>query len=203
MAENNAYKLKLFQDEPRACAPVRKRVISPTTAWEKSACGTRSSVFISIKPGTFYIADPSEYDGKIAVTTLDGHHGDAAQRAPGLTSGRVQGPPGRTRHSPHLSRVVLPVLRARASTSTCWPSRLKLECVTAEPSMGRSLFRRGHPSSETGKIRPAPQFRLPRGGRQYGQRLQLSRLDGIRHPQDHTGLHDRRASHNRLSAVCA
>ena len=76
MAENNAYKLKLFQDETaRGLARLYEAGYLPNDSMGEVSLRDAESglVFISIKPGTFYIADPSEYHGSdIAVTTLDG-----------------------------------------------------------------------------------------------------------------------------------
>lgn len=76
MAENNAYKLKLFQDETaRGLARLYEAGYLPNDHMGEVSLRDAESglVFISIKPGTFYIADPSEYHGSdIAVATLDG-----------------------------------------------------------------------------------------------------------------------------------
>ena len=63
MAENNAYKLKLFRtrDRPRACALYEAGYLPNDSMGEVSLRDAESGlVFISIKPGTFYIADPSD-----------------------------------------------------------------------------------------------------------------------------------------------
>ena len=120
MAENNAYKLKLFQDETaRGLARLYEAGYLPNDSMGEVSLRDAESglVFISIKPGTFYIADPSEYHGSdIAVTTLDGEPVTTVtppSERLALHLAVYKAPPGRTRHSPHLSRVVLPVLRAR------------------------------------------------------------------------------------------
>ena len=122
MAENNAYKLKLFQDETaRGLARLYEAGYLPNDRMGEVSLRDAESglVFISIKPGTFYIAEPRQRYRRRHPGRGAGHHRDAAKRTPGLTSGRVQGPPGRARHPPHLSRVVLPVLRARRIRSLC------------------------------------------------------------------------------------
>ena len=105
-------------------------------------------VFISIKPGTFYIADPSEYHGSdIAVATLDGEPVTTVT-------------PPNERLALHLAVYkARPDVHAILHTYPVWSSLFSergesvpyvlaeqieastaVECVTAEPSMDESYF---------------------------------------------------------------
>ena len=105
-------------------------------------------VFISIKPGTFYIADPSEYHGSdIAIATLDGEPVTTVT-------------PPNERLALHLAVYkARPDVHAILHTYPVWSSLFSergesvpyvlseqieastaVECVTAEPSMDEAYF---------------------------------------------------------------
>ena len=151
MAENNAYKLKLFQDETaRGLARLYEAGYLPNDRMGEVSLRDAESglVFISIKPGTFYIADPSEYHGSdIAVTTLDGEPVTTVT-------------PPSERLALHLAVYkARPDVHAILHTYPVWSSLFSergesvpyvlaeqieastaVECVTAEPSMDESYF---------------------------------------------------------------
>ena len=151
MAENNAYKLKLFQDETaRGLARLYEAGYLPNDSMGEVSLRDAESglVFISIKPGTFYIADPSEYHGSdIAVTTLDGEPVTTVT-------------PPSERLALHLAVYkARPDVHAILHTYPVWSSLFSergesipyvlaeqieastaVECVTAEPSMDESYF---------------------------------------------------------------
>ena len=151
MAENNAYKLKLFQDETaRELARLYEAGYLPNDSMGEVSLQDAESglVFISIKPGTFYIADPSEYHGSdIAVTTLDGEPVTTVT-------------PPSERLALHLAVYkARPDVHAILHTYPVWSSLFSergesipyvlaeqieastaVECVTAEPSMDEAYF---------------------------------------------------------------
>lgn len=151
MAENNAYKLKLFQDETaRGLARLYEAGYLPNDSMGEVSLRDAESglVFISIKPGTFYIAVPSEYHGSdIAVTTLDGEPVTTVT-------------PPSERLALHLAVYkARPDVHAILHTYPVWSSLFSergesipyvlaeqieastaVECVTAEPSMDESYF---------------------------------------------------------------
>ena len=151
MAENNAYKLKLFQDETaRGLARLYEAGYLPNDHMGEVSLRDAESglVFISIKPGTFYIADPSEYHGSdIAVATLDGEPVTTVT-------------PPNERLALHLAVYkARPDVHAILHTYPVWSSLFSergesvpyvlaeqieastaVECVTAEPSMDESYF---------------------------------------------------------------
>lgn len=151
MAENNAYKLKLFQDETaRGLARLYEAGYLPNDSMGEVSLRDAESglVFISIKPGTFYIADPSEYHGSdIAVTTLDGEPVTTVT-------------PPSERLALHLAVYkARPDVHAILHTYPVWSSLFSergksipyvlaeqieastaVECVTAEPSMDEAYF---------------------------------------------------------------
>ena len=151
MAENNAYKLKLFQDETaRGLARLYEAGYLPNDHMGEVSLRDAESglVFISIKPGTFYIADPSEYHGSdIAVATLDGEPVTTVT-------------PPNERLALHLAVYkARPDVHAFLHTYPVWSSLFSergesvpyvlaeqieastaVECVTAEPSMDESYF---------------------------------------------------------------
>lgn len=151
MAENNAYKLKLFQDETaRGLARLYEAGYLPNDSMGEVSLRDAESglVFISIKPGTFYIAVPSEYHGSdIAVTTLDGEPVTTVT-------------PPSERLALHLAVYkARPDVHAILHTYPVWSSLFSergesipyvlaeqieastaVECVTAEPSMDEAYF---------------------------------------------------------------
>lgn len=151
MAENNAYKLKLFQDETaRGLARLYEAGYLPNDHMGEVSLRDAESglVFISIKPGTFYIADPSEYHGSdIAVATLDGEPVTTVT-------------PPNERLALHLAVYkARPDVHAILHTYPVWSSLFSergesipyvlaeqieastaVECVTAEPSMDEAYF---------------------------------------------------------------
>lgn len=151
MAENNAYKLKLFQDETaRGLARLYEAGYLPNDNMGEVSLRDAESglVFISIKPGTFYIADPSEYHGSdIAVTTMDGEPVTTVT-------------PPSERLALHLAVYqARPDVHAILHTYPVWSSLFAqrgeavpyvlaeqieastaVECVTAEPSMDEAYF---------------------------------------------------------------
>lgn len=151
MAENNAYKLKLFQDETaRGLARLYEAGYLPNDRMGEVSLRDAESglVFISIKPGTFYIADPSEYHGSdIAVATLDGEPVTTVT-------------PPNERLALHLAVYkARPDVHAILHTYPVWSSLFSergesvpyvlaeqieastaVECVTAEPSMDEAYF---------------------------------------------------------------
>ena len=77
MAENrDAYKIKLFQDETARCVRrlYREGHLPNESLGSVSTRDAESgNVFISIKPGTFYVGDPGNYHGSdIAVVDANG-----------------------------------------------------------------------------------------------------------------------------------
>jgi L-fuculose-phosphate aldolase len=78
MAEKkDTYKIKLFQDEvARGIQIMHRQGLLPNDKMGDISIRDAESgnVFISIKPGTFYIKDPSDYHGSdIAVVDKNGH----------------------------------------------------------------------------------------------------------------------------------
>ena len=128
MAENNAYKLKLFQDETaRGLARLYEAGYLPNDSMGEVSLRDAESglVFISIKPGTFYIADPSEYHGSdIAVTTLDGE--PVTTVTPPSERLALHLAVYKARPDVHAIPCGPPCSPSAASPfPTCWPSRLK------------------------------------------------------------------------------
>lgn len=137
MAENNAYKLKLFRT--RLPAGLRKRLSSYSgfhRAGSQPAGWSPVCVFISIARQDLHRRSIStmqryrRHPGRGAA-----HYRDAATNAHSPSGRwRKMRPDVHAISPPHL--VVLPVLRSAANPfPMCWPSRLKpprWECVTAE-----------------------------------------------------------------------
>ncbi len=76
MKQKEVYKVKLFQDEAaRGIHRLHEAGYLPSEHMGEVSVRDAESgyVFISIKPGTFYVADPSDYHGSdIAVIEADG-----------------------------------------------------------------------------------------------------------------------------------